>query len=127
MVVGGGMAGVKLCHHMASTMHNLLITVLSPNDALDISWASPRAIADPKSANRNVVPFNQIFKNGRVVHKQGTAASVSKTAVTTSTGEVRTPFASFVLSSSALLVFVLYTRLVSDAQFFTPFLRFFFF
>ena len=95
VVVGGGMAGVKLCHHLAQSMHNLHITILSPNDAMDISWASPRAIADPASASRNVVQFTHIFKNGRVVHKQGTAASVSAGAVTTSTGEVsceKTPY-----------------------------------
>ena len=89
VVVGGGFGGVKLCHEMAKTAHNLQITILSPNDALDIAWASPRAIADPKSANRNVVPFASIFKSDRIAHVHDAAASVSKTAVTTASGKVR--------------------------------------
>jgi NADH dehydrogenase FAD-containing subunit len=89
VVIGGGFAGVHLCAHMGKSMHNLRITVLAPSSYMDIAWASPRAIADPASANRNVVPLANVFANGRVTHKRGAAASVSKTAVTTTAGEVR--------------------------------------
>jgi len=101
VIVGGGYAAVYLCAHFQKSMHNLRITILSPGDYFDVAWASPRAIAEPAGANRNVIQFSKIFKNGRVKHKSGSAASVSKTAVTTNTGEVL-PYDVLVIATGAL-------------------------
>ena len=50
VIVGGGFAAVHMCEELAKHPHNIKVTMICPNDHLDIAWASPRAIARPETA-----------------------------------------------------------------------------
>ena len=55
VIVGGGFAAVHMCEELAKQPHDIKITMICPNDHLDIAWASPRAIAG-ETANNVIVP-----------------------------------------------------------------------
>ena len=88
VIVGGGFAAVHMCEELAKQPHDIKITMICPNDHLDIAWASPRAIARPETANRNVIPFHKIFERSKyaasmVTHVHDTVAWVTETHVET--------------------------------------------
>ena len=88
VIVGGGFAAVHMCDELAKQPHDIKITMICPNDHLDIAWASPRAIARPETANRNVIPFHKIFERSKhaasmVTHVHDTVAWVTETYVET--------------------------------------------
>lgn len=88
VIVGGGFAAVHMCEELAKQPHDIKITMICPNDHLDIAWASPRAIARPETANRNVIPFHKIFERSKhaasmVTHVHDTVAWVTETYVET--------------------------------------------
>lgn len=88
VIVGGGFAAVHMCEELAKHPHNIKVTMICPNDHLDIAWASPRAIARPETANRNVIPLHKIFQRSKhahdmVTHVHDTVAWVTETYVET--------------------------------------------
>ena len=88
VIVGGGFAAVHMCEELAKQPHDIKITMICPNDHLDIAWASPRAIARPETASRNVIPFHKIFERSKhaasmVTHVHDTVAWVTETYVET--------------------------------------------
>ena len=66
-----------------------------------MTWRAVSARLELEDAGKNVVPLAKMFKSGgRVKHVQGTAAAVSKSAVTTAAGEVL-PYDVLVIASGA--------------------------
>ena len=79
---------IDASEELAKQPHDIKITMICPNDHLDIAWASPRAIARPETANRNVIPFHKIFERSKhaasmVTHVHDTVAWVTETYVET--------------------------------------------
>jgi len=81
VILGGGFGGVYAAKKLEAA-GNIEVTLVTPTDYLDISWAGPRAVADPESAPRNYIDLSDVLTTTTIVSGLATAVDTSAKTVT---------------------------------------------